>query len=337
MAYERTWQFMDVQGPFTPATNVKSVPYFNWVMKRMLLGQTNAGITQGLWSVYGSSDGSTAGMDAVDRWGSPFALPDMRTTVSGAPIGWIVLTTSIGGIPVWLSLLGAHTGGSTNESNLTVTLSSVAPTGGSTTVLPTITNPLRTVALLGTQPTFNADTTNARRYYGGLTSLGDFWIASTVSGEIEHWMTVVAPVGCKVNDAYPVYANGCTYSAAGNSVPAAGSRIFGLAADMAGKRYNGSTGYQFIAPTFQFAQLDASDVSLYDFPVWVMVADSTTPTALHARGRLPDMGIISGVLNPGSGAAARPCSVGTCVRDGLAAVKYVTLNGMVVPYNNLLS
>jgi hypothetical protein len=337
MAYERTWQFMAVKGPYIPASNVQNPMYFYWIWKRMLTGQSDVGITQGLWTIYASSDGTTSGYDSTDRWGDPFALPNQRITVTGAPIAWIVLTRSIGGVPVYLTIMGSHLSGSTNESNAIWTLSSSAPTGGSTTTTPTITNALRTQGVAGLQPIFNTNIINARHFYGGITSLGDFWIASTVNGEIEYWAMVVAPVGCKTNDAYPVYANGGTYCGSVDHIPFGANKLYTPAADTVGKMYNGATGYPFLAPPFPYAQLDASDVSLYDFPTWVIVGNATTPTVLHARGRVADMGLIAGNVTPTTGATSRPCPIGTCVRDPLGDVKYVTLNQMLVPYNALLS
>jgi hypothetical protein len=216
--------------------------------------------------------------------------------------------------------------------NLTVS----APTGGSATALPTMTNTLGNVGNVLAGAAYLNDTTNARRYYGGVTSLGDFWFAKTINGEIEHWAILMAPVGCKSNDSYPVFFKGGTYAASNTTIPFASGALYSTASYDAGKFYNGAAGYAILAPPYPFAQLDASDVSLFDFPAWVIVSNALIPTSLHARGRLPDIGLCSGLVT-GSGSGSRPCPIGTTIKDGLGNVKYVTLNQMIVPYNALLS
>jgi hypothetical protein len=337
MAYERTWQFMAVQPPYTPASNLNNSPHALWTLKRMLTGEADASITQGLWSVYGSSDGSTAGMDAVDRWGSPFALPTFKTASSGQPMAWMVLTRSIGGLTVYLTLQGAVASGSGYETLMPINLTVTAPTGGSATALPTMSNTLGNIGNTFSGLNYNADTTNARRYYGGVTSLGDFWFAKTINGEIEHWAMVVAPVGCKTNDQYPIWVRGGTAFGAAFGVPFGSNALYANQSYDVGKFYNGSAGYSFLSQPYQYAQLDASDVSLYDFPAWVLTSSTAaSPTSLHARGRLPDIGLCSG-LTGSSPASCRPCAIGTTIRDGSNNIVYVTLNQMIVPYNDLLS
>lgn len=339
MAYERTWQFMPVYGPWLPAANYHTGMQYLWILKNMLRGELGTAVS-GLWNVYYSCDGTTAGTagDGVDRWGTTYTLPGINDSANapGGPKPWMVLTRSIGGVTVYLTLKGSTAGGTLSLDAAPMDLSYIAPTGGNATTLPTVGTQLW-ITNLPSSPTYNSDVTSNRRNYGGVTTLGDFWFVQTVGGDIEHFVLLMAPVGCKVNDNFPIYATGGGYTAGNASGNVAGSRqLFAALSAPAGRFYNGAIGYPFLVGGNPYAHLDSSDVSLYDFPTWVVVGNSTTPTALHARGRLPDIGISASIDVIGQ-ASSRPCALGTTIRDGGNNVVYVTLNQMIVPYNNLVS
>lgn len=87
------------------------------------------------WTVVGSSDGATAGMDEVDRWGDTFDASKIVMGTGGSARSWIVLKSpdAIGPIYIIISYQVA--------SNYTYGLwvTKDLPTGGSTTARPTAT------------------------------------------------------------------------------------------------------------------------------------------------------------------------------------------------------
>ena len=348
MAYERTWQFMGIQGPRVAASAADGASYGVWMLKVMLTGEVG-GINAGLWTVHGSCDGSTAAMDAVDRWGSTYAVGNVAYTTN--PIlahGWIVLkrnfTVYSTTYTVYLTLIAADTIAG-NYMRYTVIAALAAPTGGSTTVNPTQTQVIfQNYSNTGGQVVYQADFSNTRRWYGGINSIGDFWFAETIAGEVCVGWYFGQPIGCKTNDQAPFVMFGNYLHVANNGLyPFAGQCLYTRVANYTtpgigpGMYYNSSVGYPALIQPPPYNLLDTSDVSLFDYPAWVVVGNATTPTASHARGRLPDVGLCTGyLLQSGTIASHRPCNVGTTIRDG-GNVAYVTLNQLIVPYNALLS
>jgi hypothetical protein len=354
MAYERSWQFLPMQGPRVAASIADHSSYSLWMLKSFLKGEIG-GATQGLWTCVGSSDGTTAALDGVDRWGTVFNIANVPyTDAAGGAHAWIVLsrsyTVNAVSYTVYL-LLSAHGYGLLNNGMCATVMSIAAPSGGTPTVDPTFTQAIHTHSTQNINAhRYAGDFVNSRRWYGGLTTLGDFWFIETITGEISRAFYFAAPVGTKANDQAPFYVNIADNYIGGTTTlifPFHGGSLFsrGLitaqGGAMPGLFYNGSAGQPvLVAPpdwgTSSFT--DASDISLFDFPAWVVVANNTnaTPGSVHARGRLPDTGLCSGSLGSTS-AAMRPVNVGTTIRDAANNVIYVTLGALIVPYNALLS
>lgn len=345
MAYERTWQPMAMQGPRVAVSAADIAGHYAWELAQMLLGRIGTATT-GLYTVYYSCDGSTAGTpgDTVDRWTGTYDLAKIPNSPAGTGShGWMVLTRPITvGITtfnVYVLISSSGFGAScTARTNVSVGLGT--PTGGTTTADPTM-------SLLAFACSFQSnvagdygtDFTNPRRYYGNLSSSGDFWFISTVTGELAQSTLFFNPVGTKSNDQCPFFGGHHTAYAGGGAHPMGGPYIFTRGTQASGNAsiglyYNGSTGYPVLDAPPAFALLDASDASIFDKPAYVTVGNSTSPTAIHSRGRLPDVGLSCGITTPGIPSSFRPVNTGTTIKDpDTLLVMYSTVQAMILPYN----
>ena len=120
---EKTWNRIErtsVTGVYNPLNSCRSAI---WHIKDALI------TGDGAWTVVGSCDGSTYGMDAVDRW------IDYGDLVYGSNRSWIVLQQS--GMGASFAQLCLFTTSNTNYTTLNVYWSEdVAFTGGDTTTAP---------------------------------------------------------------------------------------------------------------------------------------------------------------------------------------------------------
>lgn len=320
---------MPVDGPRTATSTLDSGAHTAWVLKRLLTGASVAGYTAGAWTVMGSSDGTTAAMDGVDRWLTEANV--VYSIATATPHSWIVLRSpaAINGTYCYL-LIGCQENGASSQGNVHV---SPGPySGNSTTADPTsaISNG-NGVA----NPFFSDDVTNPQRFYGALSTVGDFILFSTIQGIVRTFHTVMNPVGCKSNDQFPYFAWLGAGTGVGPMVSGAlnvtGGVTTSLRATMdyalvaAGTRWLGL----LHPPAASTAQVDVTDSSVYDFPAWVMVNNAsgyTTATVTHPRGRLPDVGII------GSLATAPPVAAGNTILVN-GNIAYVTAGNLLLPYN----
>jgi hypothetical protein len=328
MAYERTWNFAPVLGPRIPAAASDDIGYKFWAIKSLLKGEWG-GATQGLWTVVGSCDGSSGAMDGTDRWGTTFnaaKIPSGSTAATAT--GWMILRSPAQPNGVYIDLLLASNQISQGPTYAVVAVSISAfalngllvPTGGT--------------LICGSLSSFvvvpNADTTTQRRYYGALTSTGDFWFVQTMAGKAETFLAVINPVGTKSQDQVPVYATRGYSSANDATTGAAGGCA--LFTPSATKMFNGAAGYVCLVQPPALSLLDACDTSLFDFPAWVIVGNNatlTSSTQIHARGRLPDIGLCAGV----TATASAPVVTGNVIRDVSNNIKYVTCGQLILPYN----
>ena len=113
-----------------------------WTMVHQLTGQLG-GLTEGIWTCAGSSDGTTAGMDGNNRWWNAGVFSAALMPYSGSGVrGWMVLKSPddlLGG-PIWLNIYLGPVPGVNDGSDtycLEMFASTLAPTGGTTTARPT--------------------------------------------------------------------------------------------------------------------------------------------------------------------------------------------------------
>lgn len=347
MAYERTWQPMAAQGPYVATTHTDGVARFIWTLAQMLLGRIGTATT-GLWTIHGSCDGTAFGLsDGVDRWGSVYDVSKIPwATTDGSTHGWMILKRNwtVNATPFTTYLLLAANGGFAATSGQAYIFCGLGtPTGGSTTTNPTI--PIKVFGPVNRNSVgvSNAnDFTNPRRFYGNMTSNGDFWFCQTIQGEIVAGAALVNPVGTKPNDQCPFFGFEHYLITAVGGVPFGGAYLYNRGSDTnnvcsPSTYYNGAAN---AAPAIDqppaFALLDASDVSIFDKPAFITVGNAAAVTGLHSRGRLPDTGLSCGVVS-GTAAQHRAVNIGTTIKNQLSEIEYVTLNQMIVPYNGTIS
>lgn len=336
MAYELTWQFTAPQGPRVATAIANAISWYLWNVKNMLTGGTGA--TQGLWTVVGSSDGTAYSMvDGVDRWGTTYDPAKIPYTTTANAHGWIILTRTIGTQQLWL-VLSAHTLSTANS--YIFYMSGVVPTGGTLTVTPSTTVILGGMNdAAGLAAGYSAtDFVNNRKFYGAMSTEGYFWCAETIVGDISAGTFFQKPAGCKTNDQWPFFFYNMVHNTSNAVYPFTGTSLYSVSSGgttNVTRLYNGANGYQWIAPPPAIVKTDVSDISLFDYPAWVLVGSDAANTTVHARGRLMDMGLCSG--NTGSPSSARPVNVGTTIRDLSSNIVYVVMNQAILPYNALVS
>jgi hypothetical protein len=164
---------------------------FLWYLASFLTGNTG-GMVTGLWTLFGSSNSSTWGLDTTDRWAlaGPFDATKIVGAAAGSAHSWIVLKSPIvNGIAYYLILDFLA------SNKCKSWISKTVPTGGSTTARPTaITSPATeanevsgtlTVSSGGTplaESTVSSVDTVYIRLHGGLASDGSCYIAMCVNG-----------------------------------------------------------------------------------------------------------------------------------------------------------
>jgi hypothetical protein len=143
--FELTWQEDNNRVP-TQDTLAHLQAYLAWYLKALPMGQVTLtdssgnpiGSPSGLWTCYYSCDGSTAGTagDGVDRWTSTFTPSKIVVNSPGSAHSWFVLHSSALGIYVCIDV---NNGLGSGGQYVSISMSKVAYTGGSTTARPTST------------------------------------------------------------------------------------------------------------------------------------------------------------------------------------------------------
>ena len=126
LTLEKTWNRIDRVSTTSSSYSIKHRTLL-WEIKDALVTGTGA------WTVLGSCDGSTYGMDATDRW------TDYTKIVFGSNISWIVLQqTGMGSSPNYGQLLIATTNDTSTYKTLYIQFSwNSAFSGGDLTTKPT--------------------------------------------------------------------------------------------------------------------------------------------------------------------------------------------------------
>lgn len=316
MALSRTW-YSD--GNFAASATNDIGRCAIWSLKcfmKKTLGTVDA---RGGWTVEGSSNGTTAGMDAVDRWTDVFVPANLVWAAIGTARSWIVMKSPAAMGPYYLLIdCTANTDGST--AWIMMWASKVAFTGGTTTARPTSTkewpvhqsasvSPLRTQIWEGTVAAHN--------FHYTADASGNFWFHSSKTGsQIFHWsfgfqkLTENRTADLQATVTIVSFQS----SARGSFDGSAANGAFG-SANIAQGTVGGRNGADavshgpneivvmmpFINASSWAAQIgpNATDGTFDVFPSYV---GSVLASSRGVRGRLPDVSFIGGQSTPGSGA-----------------------------------
>lgn len=327
---ERTWAF-DMNRVVTPATTIDLTRQLIWTLAAQLTGNTG-GFVSGLWTLYASSDGVTAGTDSTDRWqlAGPYDGTKLVRGASTAAHSWIVLASPTMNGSVWYMTISLNTSA---DTSIRLWWSKTAPTGGNTTTTPTAadawTNKNATVA---TDVIIDA-AADASRVSTGLTDAGDFYFLACKQGTggSNLFITFQRLADYHVSDQVPIWAR-LEYHATANSHLVAAIADGTTTALMSGPFAVGSSNQEAVARNFAntnrgsgwllcpFVRLgpsgnmsiNRSDVphpggGYSDFPCFFVCDNDNAPDGgegEYIRGRIPDFAICmhsTAVIPRGSG------------------------------------
>jgi hypothetical protein len=315
MAYEQTWSFLTNQ-PYTPTTALDAARYSMWWKASALTGGTAwpAAPATGKWTLYASSDGVTAGIDATDRWNLNGVYDGTKIVraVSG-PHSWIILRSPLkGGVYYYITFDYL----SSNDYTANFYNSLNAPTGGTTSLRPTHANEWSPSGLV--TPAHFTSTLLFKNSIG-MTTEGDFWISYVrlTIGYPEQVFVVALPAGYQVSDQCPIVNFWIS------NTPATLAAFYGAAYNQS-KKWNSLT----TPVSTQLMYGGGSSVSYPDainaqylvLPAHYIGYETTTSWAY--RGRLRDFGV--------SISNAVPVPTASVVMSG-GAVAYCFLGNLLVP------
>lgn len=304
MGLERIWQHSWNNGPSSGSTNALLSASQLFFMKQLLLGAVpltdlngnSIASPSGVWTVYGSSDSSTSGLDGVDRTGSTFNSAKWVSATTGTAHTWLVLkspTTGFG--PGCYLIIDYSNASGVNYVNIAVC--KTAPTGGSITTKPTTTD---STAYQSKQ--LNDGTTTPFVFSGILSTIGDFAMFAQKTGSAQAQFCLLGSflAQAKTGDLFP-YAFYSEYGTSAAGVPS-GSQIaatnywFSRYPDNSGG--DGTTAGQFGAMTANggigaiyngFPSTgDGQDSSFADWPLLMSSYASNGASHGTVRGRLVD-------------------------------------------------
>jgi hypothetical protein len=320
MAYERNWKSAESFDSYVAADAAELLKRRVWAIKAFLTGYVG-GATLGLWTVAGSSDGVTAGMDGVDRLGAAFDPAKIVQGTAGSAHSWIVLFSPVMNGYQWSMCIDLN---SATAGCYSVIFARSAFTGGTNAARPTSVDewvPANGAALMSTAGL-------TQRLHGAISSTGDFFLWSARlggGGYAEFFLAAIAPVGVHAADQFPLYT-ACAVQVSGE----APSQAFLGGATASIITRNGAavaSCYAQISFPSLTPAVDLLSGRLLDVPAWVMVRNVAN-TTLHARGRLPDMGVTPSL------AGAVSCPTGSVIRDGANAIAYTTVGALIVPFDS---
>lgn len=337
MALSRTW-YSNTNQACTDTANVGA--NLLWYLKAFLKGTVGTADGRGLWTVVGSSDGATAGMDSVDRWTNTYDISKLVFANSSTARSWIVLQ-SPGALGMYLCLDfsgGSDAGGG---NCMRAFASSTAFTGGSITALPTATKQFQVHCTSSDRQQMSDGSTDPHRFHYTADASGNFWFASSRNGTgMAHYL-----LGVQKATEQHTGDTGNVFSVIAFKTTARGAAEFdatGIWADGASAT-QGRIGGRNISDSAQvtvgasipwpwtvansvfnsnWATANPADGKWDVMPVYIVNSNSGG----GMRGRLPDCGIAFGAGNVANGmavASSTPIS---------GAVEQVVVGNLLLPF-----
>lgn len=213
MALSRTWYTQANCILDDTTTALRVMQSIAWANKALLkaektgtTGTNGAPPVGSRWVVVGSSDGVTAALDGVDRWGATFDATKLVRAAAGVAHSWILLQSPTGITGLGVPLYRLISLGTPDNARIKITDAKTAFTGGSITADPTSTNQ---VTYSGS--TIMADVTVATHRANYVTDAnGNYFITFARAGGAE-FHTIFAFLGFAdmpdpVNDLFPFTA-----------------------------------------------------------------------------------------------------------------------------------
>ena len=288
MAFEKKWQF-DINRPYGDDTSAltDTEKYAIWYYKAFLTGQIG-GATQALWTVVGSSDGATAGMDGVDRWGSPFDPTKIVYGYGATAHSWVVLQSPLMNRHTYY-LLVAYNTSYTYAVNISLGVDS-PPTGGSTTVNPTMVNGT-TVSVCNFHHNTNPGSIHM---HGALAKDGSFSIlvSRDNTGKFSSGFIVHLLANARPGDGYPVWmfmdADTALSTGFGSAAVGLDIKLSGFMRAPDNSVAGNWSGVLPSATNFP-GGTDMFDGSVLDWDMWV---GASTAAYRSIRGRIQDIAYI---------------------------------------------
>jgi hypothetical protein len=202
--FEQTWQQANNVVPSDQTTVALQAKSMLWWIKAFLKGETG-GATTGLWTCAGSSDSSTAGMDASDRWTSSFDATKIVRASGAVAHSWIVLySADLAGYLLidW---------NASSDQTCVFTFSKTAFAGGTITAAPT-----SAVSWTYAAQQFTNSSITAAHMFGLLAEDGDFHIkfGQDASAQFTFSLSAFALADTRTGDAHNLWSY-CDYAVAG--------------------------------------------------------------------------------------------------------------------------
>lgn len=306
MALERVW-YTDMNVALADTSTTQRVSQsIIWGLKALLVGNitgTNGAAgahpSSARWTVLGSSDGTTAGLDGTDRWGASFDATKLVRASSGAH-SWIVLRSPTAMGTYYYLTLDYLTSA---DANVIVVVSKTAPTGGTTSARPTSVDEWVHVSTALNENVALAHNLNITR-----DASGNFWfiVSRTGAGRFVAGVAFQTLTDQRlVSDAYPVLSivdyNGNTTAGTTGPFHTVSSALLGAASKGrsptgAGVGQVGPLGYKYATAGNDFLNAYGANADgAYDGAE--VLVGSSIASYFGIRGRLPDV-YMSGGLTP---------------------------------------
>lgn len=295
MSLEKTWQISTNDLLISDASNITRAQRQVWWYYDFL---TRSNLT-GKWTILGSSNGTTAGMDGVDRWGRPFNASNLVYGSNGSAHSWIVLQSPVALGPIYVTIAYDKTG---FYESVSWYFSYAAPTGGSTTQNPTVPSPSESYVNI------NNDAYGANyRFHGAMADDGSFIVAMgrDLSNAFNGFISVSKLSELRAGDGNGTVIKLITQTGGALSYA-------NLLDDWRGRAPDGTqVTLSVIRPAYGSAgtdlllgmNQDTTELKYLDWPAYLFV---NTASKRSIKGRLPDIrlsigGLASGTCQPSSG------------------------------------
>ena len=332
MSLEKPWHFDINRVHPELSTTLRMSQWQLWYMAESLLGNVG-GHTLGLWTVYTSCDGVTAGADGdgIDRWGAgTFDASKMVKAIAGSAHSWMVLKSPDfgGGDFYYLILELSFTTNPTTlaDSQYIAVICKTAPTGGSTLNRPTSTQ--QALCEVANNAAFlNSGNINPQKVHSGLTTDGkQFYMLMSRdnSGTFQFGMSFAYLQNTKTTDDFKMVllsivdeTYGCwTMSNVGTLASVSATVVSKVSAGAAQQSSYFVMSPGMIMTSSQSGNFtstsgtagDTADGTQYDWPAWLCSTNSISLNTFSGtwtiKGRFGDFGVGPDILGDGSSAPA---------------------------------